>query len=123
MRQILFGLTAITMGCSGNGITAPAAPIDARPVEYVAVQATNSLEAGTSFQLIVTLLDATRTEIKNRVITFTSSDESVATVSSTGVVQGRLVGTSTITATSEGKRAQISLQVVANISGKGYWDY
>ena len=54
----------------------------------------------------------------NKTVTWTSSDKSVATVSSTGVVKGIKLGTATITAkTAAGKTATCKVTIVAPVTG------
>jgi uncharacterized protein YjdB len=62
-------------------------------------------------QLTATLYDASDNVLTGRVVTWSSSDPSKATVDSTGLVQGVRKGTVTITATSEGQSATTSVRV------------
>lgn len=64
-----------------------------------------SVTVGTSLQLTATLRDASGNGLTGRSITWTSADESIAFVSSTGQVLGLKTGTVRITATSEGVSA------------------
>ncbi len=70
---------------------------------------------GTSSPVAAQLLDAGNHVINDRQAVLSSSDPSVATVSATGAVQGLKVGTTTITATAEGKSATASVSVVSPI--------
>ena len=63
------------------------------------------LPAGTQRQIVPTLVGADGSTISGRVITFSASNTGVASVSTTGLVTAVTEGTSTITATSEGKTA------------------
>lgn len=109
MRKILCGLTAIAMSCSGSETTGPAGP---PPVAYITIGPPNaSLAVGGSLQLTVVLQDINYYILTNRTITFASSNEGVATVNTTGLVQGLAVGEARITATSEGKVGAITLHV------------
>lgn len=69
-------------------------------------------EGGTS-PLTVQVLDNLGQEIPNSVVTFASSDATVATVSSSGVVTGVVPGKATITATSGGKTGTAEVTVTA----------
>ena len=73
-----------------------------------------------SLQISVTLRDATGATLSGRTITWTTSNSSVATVSSTGVVTGAEVGTATVTATSGKKKGNVKVLVsqepVASVS-------
>jgi uncharacterized protein YjdB len=59
----------------------------------------------------VTTFDAAGTAVTGRTVTWSSSDTTVATVSSTGHVSAVGVGTATISATSEGKVGQTTITV------------
>jgi uncharacterized protein YjdB len=102
---------------------------ESAPVASVAIQAaTASLPVGSSLALTVVLLDDSRRMLTNRAITFSSSNESVATVGATGVVQALTVGVTTISASSEGKSGSMVLTVCPTLepcvdSGAGKWDY
>lgn len=64
--------------------------------------ATASVPAGSAVQLTATPRDAGGNALTDRVVAWSSSNESVASVSSTGRVLGTAPGTATIRATSEG---------------------
>ena len=70
-----------------------------------------SIASGTSVQLSATPRDASGASLTGRTITWTSDDESIAFVSSTGLVVGFKVGTIRITATSEGVSASTFVTV------------
>jgi uncharacterized protein YjdB len=72
-----------------------------------------TIRVGASTTLTPTVKDVTGAIVSDREITWTSSNVAVATVSSTGVVTGRAVGTATISATSGGKSGSTSVTVVA----------
>ena len=67
--------------------------------------ASTTVEAGQGVQLAVTARSSSGELLNNRVITWSSSNEQVAFVSSTGLVVGTRAGTAVITATSEGVSA------------------
>ena len=103
-------VTGVALGqtqviAAANGIQAQAAvtviPI---PVATVAVTpVTVSLVAGTTQQLTVVTRDAANNVLTGRVVTWTVLDQSKATVDANGLVTAVAAGTTTITATSEGK--------------------
>lgn len=70
-----------------------------------------SIASGTSVQLSATPRDASGASLTGRTITWISDDESIAFVSSTGLVVGFKVGTTRITATSEGVSASTLVTV------------
>jgi uncharacterized protein YjdB len=71
----------------------------------------NTIVAGSSIQLSATLTDVNGAPATNRAVSWTSSNTSVATVSSNGLVSGVAAGTVTITATSEGKSGSTTVTV------------
>src|SRR5438309_1635827 len=97
------GSASITATSEGKSSTAgiTVTPI---PVASVAVApATASLTVGQTAQLTATPKDSAGTALTGRTVTWASSNTSMATVSSSGLVKGVAAGTATITATSEGK--------------------
>ncbi|MCC6318430.1 MAG: Ig-like domain-containing protein [Gemmatimonadaceae bacterium] len=66
------------------------------------VPSTGSIQQGTQLQLNTQVLDANNNPITGKVPTWSSSNEAIATVSSTGRVLGIAPGTVTITATVDG---------------------
>ncbi|HWC73007.1 MAG TPA: Ig-like domain-containing protein, partial [Gemmatimonadales bacterium] len=71
-----------------------------------------TLNPGSTVQLTATPRDANGTPLTGRVVTWSSSDTTVAGVSSTGLVTAKAVGGPvTITATSEGKSASAAITV------------
>src|SRR6266542_3462680 len=92
-------ITATSEGQSGSaGVTVT--PV---PVASVAVSPpTASILVGQTAQLTATPKDASGNALSGRVVNWTSSNNSVATVSSSGgLVTGKAAGAATITATSE----------------------
>lgn len=83
-----------------------------RPVAALALSPTQtSVIVGRTTNLIAIPRDAAGATLAGRVVTFTSSDVSVATVRSDGTVTGVAPGTATIVATSEGRSAQAIVTV------------
>jgi uncharacterized protein YjdB len=121
MRQIFLGLSALVMACSDS-----TGPSGSAPVASVTIQATTtSLIVGSSLPLTVVLRDGAGNVLANRTITFTTSNESVASVDATGVVQALAEGEVTITATSEGRSDQttLSIRTATGDPCAGCWDY
>jgi uncharacterized protein YjdB len=101
-------ITATSEGKSGTA-TVTVNPI---PVATVTVApASANLITGQSTTLVPTVKDAGGNVLTGRVVTWTSSATSVATVSSSGVVTAVASGTATVTATSEGKTAVANVTV------------
>ena len=105
-------ITATSEGKSGSA-SITVAPV---PVASVTVSpASNSATVGSTVQLSATVQDANGTTVADRPVSWTSSDPLVASVSSDGLVTALKAGTTTITATSEGRsgRATVSVSPVA----------
>ena len=107
------GSATITAESEGKTATL-AATVTAVPVANVVVNALPAeLETGDQPALNVRLTDAAGRPLTGRVVTWTSSNPQVATVSNTGVVSALAPGTATITATSEGKTGSATTAVEA----------
>jgi trimeric autotransporter adhesin len=106
--------TAIIFG-NVDGVTGTATvTVRQVPVATVVVTpATASVAVGGSTQLSVSVKDASGAELAGRLVGWTSSDESIAIVSSTGRVSGLKTGSVTITASSEGKSGTATVTVTA----------
>jgi alpha-tubulin suppressor-like RCC1 family protein len=86
----------------------------APPVNSVSVTPDSSgMPIGSTQPLTATMRDASNNVLSGRSVAWQSSNPGVATVSSSGLVTAVALGTTTITATSEGKSAQASLAVEA----------
>lgn len=82
------------------------------PVATVTVSpATASVNAGSTTQLTATLKDASGLTLTGRVVAWSSSQATIATVSPTGLVTGVAAGTATITAMSEGRTGSATITV------------
>ena len=106
-------IQASTDGVSGS------ATIEVRPVAVAQLLLTagaTSISAGTTTSLTVSLRDAAGRTLTGRTVRFASSTPSVATVSADGVVTGVSAGSTTITATSEGQSASVTLTVTARLA-------
>ncbi len=104
-----------------RGTALPALPV---PVAAVTVSpATASLQAGAAAQLTAVTTDSAGNPLTGRTVSWTSLDSTVAPVSASGLVKGVATGTTTITATSEGKsgRATISVAAPSCLTSAGIW--
>lgn len=107
--------------CGGDGTAAPTEPPPPPPppgpaavasVEVTA--ATDTLIAlGRTAQLNVSVKDANGNALTGRTVTWQSSDQAVATVTTSGLVTSVAAGDVTITATSEGVAGSVRMRVVA----------
>ena len=109
-------VVVITARAEGKSVLTQIAiqPIGVASVEIVAPSLVMS--AGDASQWTVNLKDALAGTLTGRVVTWSSSAPSVATVSAGGIVSALTPGTASITATAEGKSAsaQISVQTAPN---------
>jgi uncharacterized protein YjdB len=100
-------ITASSEGRNGSS----AVTVTKVPVGSVTLPGTATLVAGESTTLVPVVTDANGTVVTDRVVTWSSSNTSVATVSPAGVVRSLITGSATITATSEGQSASTALSV------------
>jgi uncharacterized protein YjdB len=100
-------VTASSEGWNGSA----AVTVTRVPVGSVTLPATASLVAGQSMTLTPVVRDENDVVVTDRVVTWSSSNTSVATVSPAGLVRSLITGSATITATSEGKSASTALTV------------
>ncbi len=110
------GTATITVAGGGVSATAavtvnaPAAPV----VSAVVVTPSSlSLNVGQSRQLAATAMDASGNAMPGAAISWTSSNNGMATVSGTGMVQAMVAGTVIMTATSAGHTATSKVQIAA----------
>jgi uncharacterized protein YjdB len=96
-------------GTSAGTVTALPVPVNTVLISPAGF----SIVAGSTQALTITLKDALNNILTGRVITYSSSNTAVATVSSLGVVTGLAAGSATITATSEGKSSSVTATVTA----------
>jgi len=95
------GTATVTATASGSARSGTAAITVAQTASTVTVSPQDGIiEVGQTIQLTASVEDAGGTAIPSPTITWSSSDETVATVSSTGLITGLLGGSVTISATS-----------------------
>jgi uncharacterized protein YjdB len=103
-------ITATSEGQSGTSsvtvVFVPVASVTVSP-------ASASLVVAQTVQLTATPKDANGNALSGRVVTWSSSNTAVATVSSAGLVRGVTAGSATITATSEGQSGTSAVTVTA----------
>jgi hypothetical protein len=107
------GTYQVTAAQSGGSLAASASvTVLAVPVAAVTVSPTTaSVLSGQTVQLTATPRDANGTPLSGRVVTWTSVNPAIATVSAAGLVTGVAAGPATITATSEGKSGTAAVTV------------
>ncbi len=96
-------------GSATGAATVTVAPV---PVATVSVTpATATIEVGDTTRARATTRSAAGSDLTGRTVTWTTADPSVATVAQTGLITGVTAGTTTITATSEGRSGTLALTV------------
>lgn len=105
---------SLVLAACGGGSDGPSSPPPPEPVASVAVSPTSATIAlGETQQLTATTRDAAGNALSGRTVTWTSSDQTLATVSASGVVSAVAPGGPvTITATSEGKTATAAITTI-----------
>jgi uncharacterized protein YjdB len=110
------GETVVTATSSGHsgGAALTVDPVASVPVASTSVElAANSLNPGQTTQATATTRDASNTVLTGRVVSWSSSNQGVATVSESGLVAAIATGTAQITATSEGRSGSAALTVAS----------
>jgi uncharacterized protein YjdB len=101
-------ITATVDGVSGSA----SVTVSNVPVGSVSVSPQGpTIATLSSAQLTVKVTDQNGADVTNRIVSWTTSNALIATVSSTGVVTGVAPGSATITATSEGKSGSTTVTV------------
>src|SRR6266581_1285283 len=101
----LFG----TLNYTGTWHAAPGAPV----ASVTVTPATATVLGSETAKLSVALKNSAGARLFGRPVTWSSGDQSIATVSATGIVTGLAAGTTTITATVEGKGSSASVTSLA----------
>ncbi len=122
VTSVTAGTVTITATSEGKSATASITIVPPAPVASVTVTpGTGFLPTTVGVPLTLVLRDAAGAVLNNRVVTWTSSDNAIATVSATGVVTALTSGNVTITATSEGKSGSASFTALPGLrSGTGF---
>jgi hypothetical protein len=107
------GATTVTVVNSTN--TTPTTPVASVTVSLTA----STIPAGQTTQGTAVTRDSTGNTLTGRAITWSSSNPSIATVNSSGLVTGVAAGTVSIVATSEGKTGSAQLNVTSASGGSG----
>ncbi len=105
----------IVLGCSSEA-GAPSGPTSAPVASVTVAPAQGQILVGGTIQYAATLKDAADATLTGRTVTWSSSDNSVATVEAGGMVTGVGSGAATITATAEGKQGNASVAVVVPVA-------
>ncbi len=113
VKGVAPGSATITASAEGKAGTSTIT-VTQVPVASVTVSpASASVSVGGSVPLTATPKDASGSALTGRVVTWSSSASTVASVTSSGLVTGVAAGSATITASSEGKSATSAITVSA----------
>jgi uncharacterized protein YjdB len=107
------------LGIATITVVAPAPPPPTSVASVTLDRSSASMAVGDQLQMTATLRDSSGAILDGRTITWASSNSTVASVSSTGLVTARAAGSADVTATSEGKVGKASITVVAAGSSSG----
>ncbi|MFN8574367.1 MAG: Ig-like domain-containing protein [Gemmatimonadaceae bacterium] len=102
----------VLVACSGGGSAAPSI-VTATPSRVAVVPSSSSVAIGGTQQLVATLYDQNDNVLSGYSMSWSTSDQSVATVSSAGLATGVAAGAVTITASAAGVSGSGSLTVTA----------
>ena len=104
-----------TVNCSGDGGSTTASTsiaLTTFPVASVSLDVSpTTIEIGQSAQGVASLHESGGSPLRGRLITWTSGDPTIATISPDGRAIGRMPGVTELTTESEGQRAQYDLTV------------
>ena len=108
--------TAIITAAAGSKSGVAIINVIPEPIASITVAPTNdTLLVGENVQLTATARDAAN-NIVSRPVTWTSSNPSIASVSSSGLVTGVADGTASITASADGRSASAQIRVLSRCS-------
>ncbi len=116
VTAVAVGTVQIAATSEGQTGSATLTVVSAPPVPVASVSvalAASSLNSGQTTQATATTRDANNNVLTGRVITWSSTNTGVATVSGSGLVTAVAAGTAQITATSEGQSASATLTVAS----------
>lgn len=113
IATVCFGMIALATGCGGGGTSGPNPPPPPPPsvASVVVTPASVSITVGSTTTLGAEPRTASGSPVSGKTPSWTSSDPSVATVSTGGVVTGVAPGTTTVTATIDGQSGTASVTV------------
>jgi uncharacterized protein YjdB len=116
-RILVAAVSGVLIGCGGGGADGPPPPPPPPVVATVRVSPdTNALVVGGTLQLVAAALDANGNALTGQNSTWSSSQPTIASVTSTGLVTGLRAGAASIVAISGGKTGSATVVVSAPVS-------
>lgn len=114
VRGVAAGAATISASVDGKIGTA-SVTVTALPVATITIAPTTlTVPVAGSASLSATLSDSSGNTLTGRTVTWTSANTAIATVSASGTVTGVAIGSTLITATSEGRSATVPVTVTPN---------
>lgn len=108
-RPLVWCVVLAACSSKDSSSTAPATVVTSVQLSV----ASQSFRVGATMQATVTIADQNGKPISGESVSWSSSDATVATVNSTGLISAVGIGSATITAVSAGKSGSITVQVTA----------
>jgi trimeric autotransporter adhesin len=105
------GVATITASVGGVSGTATVTVNPGPPATVTVTAPSSSVQVGSTMQLTATALDSKGNDVLNQSFLWTSSNTTIATVSSSGVVTGKRSGNATIAAQVGGKSGSVQISV------------
>lgn len=105
----------VVVGCGGGTGPTPPSPPPPGPPPITSVSVTlaaGSIQLGQTSQATAELKDATGNVLSGRSVSWSTDNQAVATVSSSGLVTGVGAGSANVVATSEGRTGSAAIQVL-----------
>jgi uncharacterized protein YjdB len=112
MRRIVLLGILFVVACTG--VTAPRLT---RGINITNTAPANGVFPGDTFHIVATPLDAAGDPVPIDTVAYSSSNTSVATVTSTGLVTAIAAGSANIVAATDGQNAHVPLKVDGNVTG------
>jgi len=114
MRTIILAVAGFAFGAAACSSSGTSIEVVRKPVAAVSVVLPSpSIAAGLTEQAVATPMDDNGAPLADRSITWQSSNPAIASVNNAGLISAATLGTTIISATSEGVRGEGSLSVIA----------
>jgi len=112
VRAALVAVLGLSAAC-GSDVTGSSNIIQSGEVASVAITpSTSTLDVGATAQLTAVAYDASGAVVQGKAIAWSSSANTVASITSTGLLTGVSPGNATITATADGRRGTADVTVI-----------
>jgi alpha-amylase len=112
MNRIAPLIAALLITACGSDPAGPGSTVITVATVTVTPDVVQLSNVGQTAQLEAEAFSALGTSVGHKDLTWSSAETSVATVSSSGLVEAVGLGTTTVTATTDGKRGAVSVTVV-----------